>query len=158
MVRSLVGKHDKYFEGKLQLRDVTKVVVDFTEKDLQNGHIAVTQVKKVKNGFDYYLSDNDYTRALATRLQQKFGGELKFTSSLHTKVKGKDAYRMTALFRLPSFSKGDIVDYGGEIFLVKAMGKDIVLIGYGKNTKKLHLKYRDMTQIKKVAAEHVVEG
>jgi NMD protein affecting ribosome stability and mRNA decay len=153
MVRSLVGKHDKYFEGILQLRNVNQKIVEFVEDDLKNGHIAVSQVKKVKNGFDFYLSDNDYTRALANRLQKKFGGELKFSSSLHTKVKGKDAYRMTALFRYPAFAKGDIVDFGGDIFKVKTMGKDIVLIGQGKNTKKLHLRYRDMTQIKKVDSD-----
>ena len=150
MVRSLKGKHDKYFEGIMQLRNPSQKVVDFIENDLMNGHIAVSEVKEVKNGLDYYLSDNDYTIALSKRLQKKFGGEVKITSTLHTKIRGKDAYRVTALFRLPSFSKGDLVDYGGDEFIVKAMGKDIVLVGQGKNTKKLHLRYKDMSQIKKI--------
>ena len=150
MVRSLEGKHSRYFEGILQIRNINEAVVAFVEKDLGEGHIAVSDVRKVKNGKDYFISDNDYTRAIGKRLQQKFGGQLIYSSSLHTQVKGKDAYRLTALFRLPGFSKGDTVNYGGDIFRVKAMGKDIVLIGIGKNTKKLHLKYRDMRQIKKV--------
>lgn len=150
MVRSLKGKHDRYFEGILQLRNTTQEIVDFVNNDLRSGHIAVSQVKEVKNGLDYYLSDNDYTMAISKRLQKKFGGEVKVTSTLHTKIRGKDAYRVTALFRSPSFAKGDLVDYGGDQFIVKAMGKDIVLIGHGKNTKKLHLRYRDMSQIKKV--------
>ncbi len=150
MVRSLVGKHALYFEGILQLRDVNQDIVDFVEKDLSTGNIAISQTRKVKNGVDYYLSDNDYTKALAKRLQKRFGGEVKYSSSLHTKIKGKDAYRVTALFRLPAFSKGDLVEYGGEQFKVKAMGKEIVLIGHGKNTKKVHLRYRDMKQIKRV--------
>lgn len=153
MVRSLVGKHNNYFEGILQLRNPNQEIVTFVEEDLHNGHIAVSQVKEVKNGLDYYLSDNDYTMALSKRLQKKFGGEVKVTSTLHTKIKGKDAYRVTALFRSPSFAKGDLVDYGGNEFKVKAMGKEIVLIGHGKNTKKVNVRYRDMSQIKKLDLE-----
>ena len=155
MVRSLVGKRNKYFEGILQLRNPNQKVVDFVNNDLKNGNIAVSKAEEVKNGVDYYLSDNDYTLALSKRLQQKFGGEVKISSTLHTKIRGKDAYRVTALFRLPSFSKGDLVDYGGDEFIVKAMGKDIVLIGHGKNTKKHHLRYREMSQIKKIDRENV---
>ncbi len=158
MVRSLVGKHDKYFEGILQLRDTTQAVVDFVNNDLHNGNIAVTDVKQVRNGVDFYLSDNDYTKAISTRLQRRFGGEVKITSTLHTKVKGKDAYRVTALFRLPGFAKGDIVNYGDDVYKVKAMGKDIVLMGVGNNTKKHHLRYREMDQIKKIKDDFVIDN
>ena len=150
MVRSLTGKHALYFEATLQLRLINKEIIDYVENQFRKAHIPIVDSGEVKNGMDYKVADKRFTRALGKKLRQRYGGQVKETATLHTKIKGKDAYRLTALFRLPGFSKGDTVNYGGDIFRVKAMGKDIVLIGIGKNTKKLHLKYRDMRQIKKV--------
>ena len=146
MVRSLEGKHPNYFEAKLQLREVSQEVVDFVEDALIRKKIPVTKAKKVRNGFDFYLPDKDVTRALGKRLQQHFGGQLKITASLFGKKKGKELYRVTVLFRPIPFKKGETVEYQGEQYNVKMIGKDI-LLQHLKTGKKEHVKYDNMKEI-----------
>jgi len=148
MVRSLEGKNPNYFEAILQLRDTTDEIKEFIEDELLRDQIPVTKIQKVTNGYDYYISDNNYTKALSRKLQQKFGGEILITSSLHTKKDGKDIYRTTVLFREAPFRKNDPVEYKGEQYKVISMSKEILLQNV-KNGKKEHIKYKDMKQIKK---------
>lgn len=148
MARTLEGKHPKYYEAILQLRDISEDVLSFVESELRRIKLIVAKKIKVKNGLDYFLADNEMTRALGKRLQQRFGGLIKVTASLHTKKDDKEKYRVTVLFRLPCFKRGDLVEFEGEDYLVKAMGKDIFLQN-PKNGKKIHLKYREMGKVKK---------
>jgi len=149
MVRDVVGKHPDYYEAILQLREVSQEVVDFAEKEMVRVKLPISKVSKVKNGLDYFLFDNELTRAVGKKLQKRFGGELKVTASLHTKKKGKELFRVTVLFRSPTFRKGDLVNYGGEEFKVRLMGKDI-LLQHSKSGEKVHVKYGDMGSIKKL--------
>ncbi len=148
MVRSLQGKHPNYFEAVLQLREVTQQIVDFVEEELRRTEHPIAKVTELKNGLDYYLADNELTRALGKKLQQKFGGELKVTASLHTKKDDKEKYRVTVLFRYPGFSKGDDVTYEGEEWTVEIMGKEIHL-RHSTTNKKQRVKWKDMKNVKK---------
>ena len=143
MVRSIEGKHPNYYEATLQLRLVDQEIIDFVEKELRDTKIPISKVEEVTNGLDYYIADNQVTRAVGLHLQQRFGGELNITSSLFSRKDGKEIYRTTVLFRKTPFNKGDIVVYGGDEYLVKAMAKEITLIGV-KTKKKLRFKYKDM--------------
>lgn len=149
MVRTLEGKHPLYYEAILQLRDVLPTVIEFVQEDISKYRIPVPQIKTVKNGFDYYIADGKYTKALGKRLQQKFGGKQVVTASLVTNKDGKDLYRVTVLFRGVDFSRGDVVDYQGEEFKVMAMSKDI-LLKHSQTGKKVHLKYTGVGKIRKV--------
>ena len=149
MVRDISKIHDKYYEATLQLRDISQEVVDFVEDEIARTKLYVAKVVELKNGIDYLLSDNGLTRALGKTLQQKFGGDLKVTASLFSQRDGKDIYRVTVLFREASYRKGDSVEYQGDSYEVKLMGKDILLQAV-KDGKKVHIKYKDMDQIKKV--------
>ena len=148
MARSLEGKHPSYFEAVLQLRDVTKEVKEYVEEELVKVKLIVAKKVKIKNGWDYFTADNTLTIALGKRLQQKFGGELNTTSSLHTKKQGKELYRVTVLFRLPPFAKNDRVEYQGEEWQVNIMGKEIFL-KHSKTGKKARVKYKDMKEVKR---------
>jgi NMD protein affecting ribosome stability and mRNA decay len=148
MVRSIEGKHPNYFEAVLQLRDVTKEVVEYVEDEFVRTKLIVAKKIKLKNGFDYFLADNEQTRALGKRLQQKFGGEIKTTSSLQTKKDNKELYRVTVLFRLPPFAKNDFVEYQGEEWNISILGKEIHLQN-SKTGKKSRVKYKDMKSVKK---------
>lgn len=149
MVRSTEGKHPEYFEAILQLRDVSKEVISFTEKEIIRNKIPLAKKKKVKNGWDYYLADNNYTKSLGKKLQERFGGKHLVTSSLFGKKKGKDIYRITVLFKGIPFKKGEKVEYHGEEYNVKILGKDILLQN-SKTGKKAHVKYKDVEQVKKL--------
>ena len=148
MVRDMKGKRPQYFEATLQLRNPTQEVVTFVEEEINQKKIHVAKEVELKNGFDYFLADNSFTLALGKKLQQKFGGEIRLSSSLFSQKDGKDIHRGTVLYRKPNFTKGDHVIYDGEECIVKAMAKDILLVGVTK-PQKIHVKYSDMKQIKK---------
>tara|TARA_Y100000310_G_C20637404_1_gene791944 strand:+ start:1401 stop:1850 length:450 start_codon:yes stop_codon:yes gene_type:complete len=148
MVRNLTGKHPSYFESILQLRDCSDEVYDFVEKEMNRTGLRIAKSVKVKNGYDYFTSDNGLTRALGKKLQQRFGGNLIETATLHTQKKDKQLFRVTVMFREAGFNKNDAVDYQGEEYKVKIMGKDIML-QHTKTGKKVHVKYNKMREIKK---------
>jgi NMD protein affecting ribosome stability and mRNA decay len=74
MVRTLTGKHPMYYEAVLQLRDISQDVVDYVEKVCCNGDLKVAKVVELKTGLDYFLSDNELTRALGKQLQKRWQG------------------------------------------------------------------------------------
>ena len=147
MTRSLEGKHPKYYEAILQLRDSSKEVNDFVEKELSKLKLIVAKVAEVKGGRDYYLADNTLTKILGRKLEAHFGGKCVTTATLHTIKDSKEKYRTTVLFRQPTFKKGDKVEYQAEIYVVKSMTKDIFLQN-SKTGKKVHLKFKEQKHVK----------
>ena len=102
-------KHTHYFEGILQLRNVTQEALDFAIKEIskkENAHIAM--VEKVTNGQDIYMAPQTFLRTLGNKLQSRFGGQLVVSRKLHTRnhQTGREVYRVNTLFRMPNFKKG----------------------------------------------------
>tara|TARA_Y100000310_G_C20624122_1_gene784927 strand:- start:812 stop:1264 length:453 start_codon:yes stop_codon:yes gene_type:complete len=149
MVRDLTDKHSSYFESILQLRNCSEEVYDFVEKEMDSLGLRVGKSKRIKNGYDYFTSDNGLTRTLGKKLQKIFGGELVETATLHTQKKDKKLYRVTVLFREAGFKKSDLVEYQGDSYNVKTMGGKDILLQEVKTGKKVHVKYKDMKEIRK---------
>ena len=147
MVRSIQGKHPEYYEAVLQLRNITSTILDFVYREIDRGRVHLAKEVELKNGRDIYLSDNDFTRSLGKKLQETFGGEYNLTASLFGRKSGKEIHRLTVLFRGILFTKGDLVEYQGDQYKVKILGKDILLQEV-KTGKKVHVKYGEMNQIK----------
>ena len=148
MVRNLEGMHGLYFEATLQLRDVSQEVIDFAEEEIHRLKLHVAKVVNLKNGRDYFLSDNTLARRIGKNLQEKFGGKTEETASLWGVKKDREVYRVTVLFRGVNFKKNDLVIYQGEEYQVKILGKDIML-KHIKTGKKEHVRYKNMREIKK---------
>lgn len=136
---------DQYYEGILQLRNPTKELIDFVRWDVKRkGDVSVAKQVKVVNGIDFYISDQRYTLGLGRRLQRQFKGELKTSKKLYSmdRFTGKRIYRVTVLFRLPKFKKGDIVKWKGKKIRIRFLGKKVsgveletgkkVSFGYGE--------------------------
>ena len=149
MTKSLEGKHPGYYEAILQLRNILQDVIDFVEEEIPKMNLSISKVVELKTGVDYFLSDNNLTKMLGKKLQEKFGGEVLITATLHTKKKDKDMYRLTILFRQAPFQKGDTVLRDGEEYAVLTMAKEIIL-QHVKTGKKVHVRYKDMKGIKKI--------
>jgi nonsense-mediated mRNA decay protein 3 len=64
---------------------------------------------------------------ISKKMHEQFGGELKISSTLHTRdtKKNKNLYRMTVMLRLPDFSKGDIIALDNTPCKVKSISKNI---------------------------------
>ncbi len=149
MARTLAGKHPQYYEAVLQLRHTSQEVIDFAEEEIERVGLTVAKVDEERYGFDYYLSDNNLTKALGRRLQMKFGGELVITATLHGQKKDKELYRLTVLFRQAQFSAGDRVIRDGEIYKAITLAKEIIL-QHEKTGKKVRVRYNEMSRIKKI--------
>ncbi len=127
-------KPPTYFEGVLQLRDVTDEVLDWTHDEIvRAGRARIAKIKEFKHGIDIYLSDQHYMQSLGRQLQQRFGGILKITGRQFTTdhMTSRQIYRMTVLFRQMPCKTGDTIEYHGETWKVTGVGNQISL----QNTK-----------------------
>jgi len=148
MVRTLTNKHPLYYEAILQLRDVSPAAVALAEAEFLRHKIPLAKLVAVQHGYDYYVADSKFTKALGKRLQQQFGGELLITASLYGQKDGKEIFRLTILFREASFRKGEVITYKGEEYKVQALGREIVLQPLAGG-KKVHRKYKEMALMRK---------
>ena len=133
---SYIGMNERpkdYFEGILQIRygspELLKWVLARIKAD---GRARVAKEKKVTNGVDVYISDQHYLQNLGRQIKKKFIGILKVSRRLHTtdKMTSKLLYRVTVLFKVLPFKRGDIVTLHGEQVEVlnignKAQVKDV---------------------------------
>ena len=122
-------KPPNYFEGILQLREVSQEVVDFVEDAcIGSDRGQVAKVKKVKNGFDFYMQSNPFLRQLAKKIKENFSGELVTTATLHTRdtKSNKDLYRVTVMFRELPVKKGDTFTLNGDEFEVLGVSEKIL--------------------------------
>lgn len=136
----------QYFEGILQLRNPNQEVIDFIEKQTEEKeNVFITKKEKVRNGIDFYFTSNKYMQNLGKKLQNCFGGELKFSSKLFSRNRqtSKEIHRVNVLFRIPEFKKGDIVKLKGDKIRVINIGKKV----FGKNLdtgKKVTINFKDI--------------
>ena len=149
MVKSIEGKHIEYYEAILQLREITAEVLEFVKKEIKKAQVHVAKIKEVTNGYDFYLADNSFTRQLGRKLQGKFYGEVLLTTSLVGRKKDKDMHRFTVLFRGISYSKGDVVEYQGEKYVVRGLGQEI-LLQQTTTGRKVNVKWKKSREVNKV--------
>ena len=134
-----------YFQGILQLRDVNNEILSFVHNQIKKrSDIAVTKTVTFPNGIDLYITSQKFIRILGKKLKDRFGGELKISSKLHTRSKqGKDLYRVNVLFKLSKYKKGDIVFVRGDKLRLISIGKKI----FARNSetgKKVTIRSRDL--------------
>jgi len=111
-----------YFEGILQLRDINTDILSFVEK-----RIHISKKKKVRKGFDFYITDKKILHDLGQALIKNFGGKIKESPTLFSKdrLSSKPIYRLNILYSAPDYEKGDVVEVKDKLILVKAVGKTI---------------------------------
>jgi NMD protein affecting ribosome stability and mRNA decay len=135
-----------YFEGILQLRNVTDEVVKFAVHEIESRKDSnISKLKKVKNGVDIYMAPQRFLRSLGIKLQGKFGGQLITSKRLHTRnrLTSRDVYRVNLLFRMASFKKGDVIEYKGDKIKIVAMNKQVLAKDFATG-KKLNLRFKDL--------------
>jgi NMD protein affecting ribosome stability and mRNA decay len=136
-----------YFQGVLQLRDVTIDVLDFVKKLIDKRHDAVvSKTVEYKNGIDLYLSSQKYIRVIGKKLKENYGGEVIISSKLHTRNKqGKELYRINLMFRLPNHKVGEVVIVRGSKIKIISIGRKI----FGKDMdtgKKVTIRSKDLAR------------
>ncbi|MCH8003427.1 MAG: hypothetical protein IH934_02250 [Nanoarchaeota archaeon] len=139
-------RHNNYYEGILQLRNIRDEVVEFAIKEVEKSeNVHIAKIKKVTNGIDIYISPQKYLRSLGNKLQKRFGGQIIVSTKLHTisRVTGRELYRVNMLFRIPNFKKGDIIEYKGDKIKIIAVHKKVFAKNI-KTGKKLNISFKDL--------------
>lgn len=105
-------KHPQYFEGILQLRDITEEVHLWVHDTvLREDKAAIVKEKPTTNGVDLYFSNQHYLQNLGRRMKIKFPSEVVISTRLFSrdKVTQKEIYRITVLFRQLPFRVGSVL-------------------------------------------------
>ena len=134
-----------YYQGVLQLRDVNDEIIAFVHNQIiKRGDVAITRTAKLPNGVDFYITSQKFIRILGKKLKERFGGQLKTSSKLHTKNRqGRELYRVNVLFRLAKYKRGDIVTIRGDEVKLTAIGKRIFARDL-KTGKKIRIRSEDL--------------
>jgi nonsense-mediated mRNA decay protein 3 len=78
-------------------------------------------VERKREGYDLFISDKQFTRAIARRVVDRFGGSFLETSHLVGMKKGNELYRITISVRIPDFQKGDVIKTGEKLFVIEGI-------------------------------------
>ncbi|MFQ5620898.1 MAG: NMD3-related protein [Candidatus Nanoarchaeia archaeon] len=117
----------QYFEGILQLRNVTAEILEYVENQIEMEDQHVAKIVNLKGGKDYYMGDNKFILKLGKKLKEKFSGDLKTSSSLYSvsKETSKEIHRLTVLFRHVPFKYGTILNWRGKKIKVTRLGPKV---------------------------------
>ena len=120
----------QYFEGMLQLRNTTPELIEYVLNDIKDHKSEGVHITKEEEraGFaDIQLTSAKYMRALGKRLVQRFNGELTETSRLFSRDRstGKDIYRISVLFKMRHYRKGEIIRQKDRDIKITNLGKHI---------------------------------
>ncbi len=142
--------NDKYFEGILQLRNITQEIIDFIEKKLnKTKELNISKIVEQKKGLDLYMTDKRKMERLALDLQKEFGGILKKSPQLFSKNRqtSKNIYRLNICLKFCDFKKGDVIKVNNKYIKVTNTGKKISGIDLTFN-KKISLDVEDFEILK----------
>ncbi len=111
-----------YFTGILQLRKPNETVSHEIERRLGT---ALSAVKDVTGGIDYYVTDHRILQNVARAVHDMFGGELTVRAQhfSYDNLASKNLYRVNACLRLPKFWKGDVIWSGTKLVKILSMGR-----------------------------------
>src|SRR3989344_3310863 len=136
----------EYYEGILQLRNPTDELINYVYGLIRAyPNTRVAKEKNVRGGLDLYISNQRFLRRVGEKLCARFVGMSKISATLHTQDKqsSKELYRVTALFRLASFHKGERLVVRGVEMEVIRVGAHVVMQEV-LSGKKHHIDFEDV--------------
>ncbi|MFQ5909855.1 MAG: 60S ribosomal export protein NMD3 [Thermoplasmata archaeon] len=124
-----------YFEAILQVRpseeeELLERAIETVHKEVERmgPEVFISREESMHGGWDFYLGSKAAAKTIAKLLQSKFGGEVTASSTLQGRRDGKDFYRMTYLFRFPSYHAGSVLKVGDRLLQVVSVGPPIVIV------------------------------
>ncbi|MDO8480546.1 MAG: NMD3-related protein [Nanoarchaeota archaeon] len=139
----IFDKPRNYFEGVLQLRNPSQQIVDYVISEINKvPHVWIAKSVELDNGIDLLLSSNTFLRQIGKKLKERFPGDLKLTSSIHTRnyMTQKDVHRGCVLFRHYDIKAGDKFVLQGEEMEVMRVGAQLLCKSL-ESGKKVHIRF-----------------
>src|SRR3989344_5062708 len=62
-------RHESYYEASIQLRHVTKAVIDYVIKEIDATDIIISSETPLENGMDFNVDDKKFAQQLGKQLQ-----------------------------------------------------------------------------------------
>ncbi|MBN1155998.1 hypothetical protein JXA85_00135 [Candidatus Woesearchaeota archaeon] len=118
---------NNYFEGTLQLRNTDEEINSFVQNQIDKSGKTIAQVKKLKDGYDLYVSSQHFLQNLGKKLRANFGGKLEISKRLYSRSRetSRLVYRITVLYIAPDYMKGDVVRSEKKIILITGVDRKI---------------------------------
>jgi nonsense-mediated mRNA decay protein 3 len=107
-------------EEKEQILSEIEARVDGASKGSRD--MFISKVEEMHGGLDVYLSASSLGKSLSREIAERYGAEVKESSSLVGQKDGKEVFRVTYLVRLPSYKVGDIIVKAGRPYLIGGIG------------------------------------
>ncbi len=142
-------KQAGYYEGILQLRNPSQELMAYVKNRIdRDKRTLITKEEWTKHGVDLYLTSQRYLLSLGKDVKKRFGGVLRVSRKLYTvsSISSKSVYRVTVLFRMPCFKKGDIVEIKGEKWQIISMKNDVVAKSI-KTGEKKHYSFESFERV-----------
>ena len=119
---------DKIKLSKAKLDIIRSTIENLVENLRSNGNrnLFITDISEEHGGINFYLSDKNFGHAIAKKIQEQYGGNIKQSSKNIGMKDSRQVYRMTYLLRLPEHQKGDFFSYGDSFFYISSISGDKV--------------------------------
>jgi NMD protein affecting ribosome stability and mRNA decay len=106
-------KHCEYFEGEIQMRNITPEILTYVQRRIANEKEFVP-TSKIHNDtdIDYSVSSKTLIKKIGHELKKKFGGEVKEAAEHFSRDNqtSKNIYRYNLLYRKLDYDVGNIVE------------------------------------------------
>jgi nonsense-mediated mRNA decay protein 3 len=144
------GRERKLSEGqKERIYAALRKRVD--EAQDENREMFISKLEEVPGGFDAYLSSISLAKSISKELGDRFGGEVKESSTLVTQKDGKDVYRVTYLVRLPSYLRGEVVSFKGTPHLVISIASNTTKLLNLKTNEPINMPNAELYEVRVIA-------
>jgi len=135
----------KYFEGVLQVRNITPEIYQFIKNDLAKQKSKGFHINKEVNiddtdeNIDFYYTNKGYLKIIAEKLRSSFGAILKHNAQLFSIdwETSKNLYRLNVLVEFPKYHKDDVIKLDGHLYKIVSMDSKIHVLNLETNTKTL---------------------
>lgn len=159
-----------YWEAKVQLRGAKKAlseeekerafgIVDLmvAEREKKDKDAFVTKIEEIHSGLDFYFGSKSMGKAISKKLALEFGGNVKESGELMGKSDGKDIYRMTYSVRLLGFQIGDFLQLDEQVFQVRKISSDGVLLRALESGSDFWFSTNDLERAKGIGGPEIIK-
>lgn len=129
-----------YFEAIVQVRGIDeeqcKEIEKMAERKIEEKDSFISKKERKEYGIDFYIGSKKAAISLAKEIKEKFGGEMKKSSSLVGMKDGKRIYRDTYAIRLPEYKAGKYLKFEERLYKIVSIGKKIEMEDVESKDKK----------------------
>jgi nonsense-mediated mRNA decay protein 3 len=161
-----------YYESIIQIRGRDRKLTDrqkqhildelqgrVMEAQADNREMFISKVVEVPGGFDAYLSAISLGKSISKELADRYGAEVKESSTLVTQKEGKDVYRVTYLVRLPAYLRGEIILFKDKPHQVSSITSTTTKLVNLKNHEPVNLPNSELREAKVIGKyEDILEA